>query len=114
MPSFKVRRKILGTGGMQIGKTGDYVSKLMFGTVDIICPSAAASSVAESTATISGLDADAKIMAMVLSPSDQGTMVLTAASVTGEDTITASFLNPTSGNITASATFTLGYMAWTS
>jgi len=112
MPVSKERRKTLAQGGLQVGRDGDYVSELLFGTVDVICPSAAASSVVTNSATISGLDADAELIAMVLSPSDQGQMVLTGASVTAANTITASFLNPTGGDISTSATFTLGYIAW--
>jgi len=112
MPAFKVRRKLLAKGGLQVGADGNQVSELLFGTVNITCPSAAASSIAESTAAISGLDADAKIVAMILSPSDQGQMVLTAASVTAANTVTASFLNPTGADISTSATFALGYIAW--
>jgi hypothetical protein len=123
MPDFKVRRKILGTGGIDItgvasfsggiaaGSAGAAFNDIVVGTACLNCPSAIAHSVVEGASlAVTGLaDADYVFVCPTASL-ETGMAFLGASGVTGG--ITASWINATSGDVAASADVHVNYLAF--
>ena len=110
MAKFKVRRVLLAQGGIEIGAQGNTLSEFLFGTVDIICPSATASDTGVRTASITNLDGDAQIF---LTPGSlpQGFVLVAACVNAAGGEFSASFMNATTANIATSALCTVQYLA---
>lgn len=107
MASFKVRRKTLAKGGLQVG-SGGTVNDLLFGTTTLTAPSLAAATSGSADLTISGLDAgDAVFVTTASLPSG---VLLVGASATAADTARLRFYN-TGAASTASALVSLSYVA---
>ena len=102
------RSSILFATNLTAGSIGNAVSNIMFGTATITCPSAAASAVGSRTVTISNAPADAKVF--VTAGSLQQGFALVSASIQSACTLSASFLNVTTANISTSALTTLHYL----
>ena len=105
----KERQPFLAMSGITAGSAGNSLTDIIFGSVTITCPSAAASTAQANTATATGVQAGAKLFVTAASV-PQG-FVLVSASVTAVNTISASFLNSTTANIATSALVTLQYLA---
>lgn len=104
------RQPVLNRGGFIVGSDGSTLAEMQFGTVDITCPSAAASSTGVRTASISNLSGTAQLW--LTAGSLQAGFVLVSACVNaagGE--FSASFLNATTADISSSAIATLQYLA---
>ena len=111
MASFKVRRKALLTGQFQMGGGGTAISEILTGSVSIICPSAAASSLGlVTTATVTGLDATA--MLFVTCGSLDANMALKSAKASA-GTISACWANVGGADVSGSTRISLQYLAVT-
>lgn len=117
MPQNAIQRQTLlawngiiaASGGFTAGSANSLISNILFGTVTITCASATASATGSNAATITGLASGAKVF-VTPGSMPQG-FVLVSASATAANTITASFLNSTTANISTSALVTLQYLA---
>lgn len=100
---------VAASGGVTTGSGNSLISNILFGTVTITCPSATASNTGSNAATIAGLASGAKVF-VTCGSIPQG-FVLVSASATAANTLTGSFLNATTANISSSALVTLQYLA---
>ena len=104
------RNQVLMPQGAKAGTDGNAYTELLFGTVDITCPSADASDIGVRTASISNLDGSAQIF--LTAGSIQAGFALVSACVNANGgEFSASFLNATTANISSSAIATLQYLA---
>lgn len=110
MPKFLVRRPLLVKSNIQVGTNGTTASLMQWGTVDITCPSADASSIGVRTASISNLAGGADLF---LTPGSvpQGFVLASACANANGGEFSASFLNVTTADISTSAIVTLQYLA---
>lgn len=117
MPANAIQRQpllawngiIAASGGVTAGSANSLISNILFGSVTITCPSATASNTGSNAATITGLAAGAKVF-VTCGSIPQG-FALVSASATAANTLTGSFLNVTTANISSSALVTLQYLA---
>lgn len=117
MPQHAIQRQpllvwnglVAASGGVTTGSGNSLISNILFGSVTITCPSAAASATGSRTATITGLAEGAKVF-VTCGSIPQG-FALVSASATAANTLTGSFLNVTTANISTSALVTLQYLA---
>ena len=111
MPKLLRRQTILAKGGLDIGAQGSTVSEMLFGTVDITCPSADASAIGVRTASIANLDAGAQIFFTAASLPVAFALVSACVEDVSGGEFSASFLNVSTADISTSAIATLQYMA---
>lgn len=104
------RQPLLLRSGAISGTSGDQVSEIQFGTVDITCPSAAASTTGVRTASISNLSGTAQLFVTAGSVQAGFVLVSTCVNSAGGE-FSASFLNATTADISSSAIATLQYIA---
>lgn len=97
------------SGSTAFGANGTSIGQLLSGSVTITCASATASNTGSNAAIVANLPAGAKLF-VTPGSMPQG-FVLVSASATAASTITASFLNATTANISTSALVTLQYLA---
>ena len=104
---YKVRSKILAKGGTQTGANGTHVKKVLAGVVSACVPIVGASAVASGSMAITSASTGDKVF---LSGSDaDGGVAVYSAVVSADGAITASYLNPTGADTTAS-TMTFHYL----
>lgn len=108
MPSFKVRRKILGLGGLQLGTNASSMNDLFFGSVNIVAPSAIADAVVVASAAIAGVAAGDTLIATPAGSLTANMTMISACAISGG--VSASFLNSSSSNAAASSTVPLNYV----
>jgi hypothetical protein len=109
--TYKERQPGLFVSGIQGGVSGTNMTQILSGTVNIVCAGANASSVSACTATIANASEGDRIF-LTAASLPQG-FVLKSASMTAASTVTASFSNFTTANITSSALCTFHYLAIT-
>ena len=108
---YKERQPSLFASGIQAGTDGTSMTQILTGTVDIVVAGANASSVSACAATIANASEGDQVF---LTPASmQGGFVFLSASMTAANTVTASFLNATTANITSSALSTFHYLVIT-
>jgi hypothetical protein len=104
------RQPVLHRGGFIVGPDGSTIAESLFGTVDITCPSAAASDNGVRTASISNLDGSAQ-MFFTAGSLPQGFVLQSACADANGGEFSASFANVTTADISSSAIVTLQYFA---
>lgn len=104
------RQTVLSRGGFIVGVDGNAVSEIQFGTVDITCPSAAASDNGVRTASITNLSGSAQ-MFFTAGSLPQGFALQSACVNANGGEFSASFMNVTAADISSSAIATLQYLA---
>lgn len=102
------RNQLLLPQGTKSGSNGDAFREVMFGTVDITCPSATASDTGVRTASVSDLDGSAKMFFTAGSLPAGFALVAACANANGGE-FSASFMNATAADISTSALVTLQY-----
>jgi hypothetical protein len=105
-----VRQRELQRGGISVGAQGSSQAEVLFGTVNITCPSAAASDTGVRTASVSNLDGTAK-MFFTAGSLPAGFALVAACANSGGGEFSASFANVTTADISSSAIATLQYLA---
>lgn len=121
MPDFKVRRKLLAAGGVDItgtasfsggiaaGSAGQAFNDLLFGSGCINCPSAVADAVVVGTGSLTSNYSQADpIFLTPVASLPAGMVLIGACCISG--CVSASWINSTSDNITASANVTCSYL----
>lgn len=100
---FKVRRRILTTGGLQVGTNGTAASKFQFGLVDIGVPALTASGgVSASDATIANAAIGDYILLVPYNVnSATAGVAVRAASITAATCVSASFASITGSAVEA-------------
>lgn len=104
------RQPVIHKGGFIVGADGSTVAETMFGTVNITCPSAAASDNGARTASITNLDGSAKLF-FTAGSLPQGFVLQSACVNANGGEFSASFANVTTADISSSAIVTLQYFA---
>jgi len=104
------RPPILIKSGFIVGADGDLLTELQSGSVNITCPSAAASSTGVRTASITSLAGAAKLF-VTAGSLPQGFVLVSACADANGGEFSASFLNVTTADIASSAVATLNYLA---
>lgn len=108
MASFKVRRKTLAQGGIQVGGGGSTQSEVLFGSVTYNTASAASAAIVSSSVSVAGLNAGAQVF--VTATSAPSGLFLQAASATAAGALSASYFNAGTASV-PSAPLTLMYLA---
>ena len=105
---YKERQPSLFVSGFQPGANGTNMTQIKAGTVDIVCAGATASDTSVCAATISNTAEGDQVF---LTPASlQQGFVFLSASMTAASTVTASFLNATTADITSSGLSTFHYL----
>lgn len=104
------RMPVINRGGFIVGTDGSTVAEVQFGTVDITCPSAAASDNGVRTASITDLSGTAQ-MFFTAGSLPAGFVLQSACANANGGEFSASFANVTTADISSSAIVTLQYMA---
>lgn len=121
MPDFKVRRKILAVGGIDVtgtasfsgpiaaGSAGAAFNDLIWGSACLNCPSALGGAVVVGgSLAVSGVTAADKLFVTPMSSLQAGMMLLSACCITGG--ISASWINAGSPAVSASADIPVSYL----
>ncbi len=112
MGNFKVRRRTLAQGGLQVGASGSPLSSILYGTVSASVPAISASGDIDSASiNAPGISAGDVIF---ITPAQSNTGVIVySACATADNVITASWCSATGVAVSAS-TLQLHYLAITS
>lgn len=102
MASFKVRRKEIAKGGMQVGALGSNITGIMQGTVSACVPAMGASGLNSGSMSIPNLPAGAKLFFNGACPA--GIQII-GASVTATGSVTASYLGASGATIASTLSF---------
>lgn len=102
MASFKVRRREVAKGGIQIGASGSPVSGMLFGTVSACVPAMSGSGLNSGSMNIPGVPAGAKLFFNGACPAG---VHIVGASVTATGSVTASYIGASGATIASTLTF---------
>lgn len=109
MPDYKISRKLLAVGGITVGDGGALISDLLHGSGCINCPSAVADAVVVGTGSLTtGFSQGDPIFLTPVASLPAGMVLIGACCVSG--CVSASWINSTSANISASANVTVHYL----
>jgi hypothetical protein len=107
MASFKVRQSVLVPSSLQVGANGTKVSQILFGTVSGCVPVINASAIGSGSFSVANVPVGAAVQLTIASGA--GGLALVGACATANGAISASFVNGTGTNTTASV-FSVYYL----